>query len=62
MTAIGIQDSGPGFDVERVLGEARGVECLRGRGLQLIRQLSDGFAWQADGRGLSVEFRWSAQA
>ncbi|WP_213663794.1 fused response regulator/phosphatase [Stutzerimonas stutzeri] len=59
---IGIQDSGTGFDVERALGEARGVECLRGRGLQLIRQLSDGFAWQADGRGLSVEFRWSAQA
>src|SRR5690606_14176546 len=59
---IGIQDSGPGFDVAHVLGERHGVDSLRGRGLRLIRQLSDGFDWQADGRGLSVEFRWSAHA
>ncbi|MCW3150305.1 fused response regulator/phosphatase [Stutzerimonas stutzeri] len=59
---IGIQDSGPGFDVAHVLGERHGVDSLCGRGLRLIRQLSDGFDWQADGRGLSVEFRWSAHA
>ncbi len=59
---IAISDSGTGFDVARALQARHCGQCLSGRGLHLVRQLSDEFAWQADGRGLSVEFAWVAEA
>lgn len=55
-----VEDSGPGFDPAR-LASARD-DALCGRGLALVRELSDGFAYGADGRGVSVEFCWSAEA
>lgn len=57
---IRVEDSGPGFDPDEV--DAAGDEALCGRGLGLVRQLSDGFGLCADGRGVSVEFCWSAEA
>ncbi|HCH78455.1 MAG TPA: fused response regulator/phosphatase, partial [Pseudomonas sp.] len=59
---IGISDSGSGFDVSRALQAQFGSDRFSGRGLHLVRQLSDRFDWQSDGRGLSVEFAWQAEA
>ena len=58
---IGISDSGSGFDVVRALHARLACDRFSGRGLHLVRQLSDGFEWQADGRSLSVEFIWQAE-
>ncbi|MDX5373831.1 MAG: fused response regulator/phosphatase [Pseudomonadaceae bacterium] len=57
---ISVQDSGSGFDVDRALGREPVRGCLSGRGLRLVRQLADQCQWSADGRGATVEFRWSA--
>ncbi|MCF7202754.1 ATP-binding SpoIIE family protein phosphatase [Pseudomonas oligotrophica] len=58
---IGIRDSGAGFDVVRVLAEDYRPAGLGGRGLRLVRQLSDSL--EHDGAdGLIVEFRWGARA
>lgn len=59
---IDIQDSGAGFDVEQALAAQSRDTGLAGRGLRLIEQLADRFCWQPDGRGLSVEFHWTADA
>ena len=59
---ISIDDSGAGFDVTRALQGQLGSDRFSGRGLHLVRQLSDGFDWQSDGRGLSVEFVWRPDA
>ncbi|MEO4048364.1 SpoIIE family protein phosphatase [Pseudomonas sp. CAU 1711] len=57
---ISVQDSGGGFDVARALGREPERGCLSGRGLRLVRQLADQCQWSTDGRGVTVEFRWSA--
>ncbi|EMJ9963727.1 ATP-binding protein, partial [Pseudomonas aeruginosa] len=54
--------SGEGFDVERALNAVERQERLCGRGLRLIRELSDRCQWSADGKVVSVEFFWSPQA
>lgn len=59
---ISVSDSGIGFDVPRALDAVPDRARLSGRGLRLIRELSDGLQWSEDGRRLSVEFRWSRQA
>ena len=59
---ICIDDSGAGFDVKKALQVQLGTDRFSGRGLHLVRRLSDGFGWQSDGRGLSVEFVWQAEA
>lgn len=57
---VEVEDSGPGFDPARLM--AARDDALCGRGLALVRELSDGFAYGPDGRGVSVEFCWSAEA
>ena len=59
---IDVQDSGAGFAVVDALGLQPGAGCLSGRGLRLVRQLTHQCQWADDGRGVSVEFRWTAQA
>lgn len=59
---IGVRDSGPGFDVQQALSKQYCAECLGGRGLRMIRQLSERFHWQPDGKGMSVEFHWTGHA
>ncbi len=59
---IGVRDSGAGFDIARALAEQPATGKLSGRGLALVRELSDGCAADADGRGVSVEFRWRREA
>jgi len=56
---IGVQDSGAGFDVADALARQQDCGGLSGRGLRLIRQLTDQCHWLSDGRGAVVEFRWS---
>ncbi|MHC8355158.1 SpoIIE family protein phosphatase [Pseudomonas sp. LB3P81] len=59
---IRVEDSGKGFDVERVM--ARPVDGVRlsGRGVSLIRQLSRNASWSDEGRSARVEFSWEALA
>ena len=57
---VRVEDSGPGFDPSAVVAALD--EALCGRGLALVRQLSDAFGCSADGQGVSVEFCWSAGA
>lgn len=59
---VGVRDSGPGFDVQRVLDRQYSAEELGGRGLRMIQQLSERFYSSPDGKHLSVEFHWSAHA
>ncbi|MGK9064972.1 ATP-binding SpoIIE family protein phosphatase [Stutzerimonas chloritidismutans] len=59
---ICVSDSGPGFDVAEVLSKQYCPESLGGRGLRMIRQLTERFSWDAEGKVLSVEFHWGAHA
>lgn len=59
---VRVEDSGGGFDPVSALDATCATDSLSGRGLRLIRQLTDQCQWQADGRGVSVEFCWKAQA
>jgi serine phosphatase RsbU (regulator of sigma subunit)/CheY-like chemotaxis protein len=59
---IRVEDSGKGFDVERVMGRPADGVRLSGRGISLIRQLSHNASWYDDGRSARVEFFWEALA
>ncbi|NQD91234.1 fused response regulator/phosphatase [Pseudomonas sp. CrR25] len=59
---VRVEDSGPGFDGQAILDRQLHVDGLCGRGLALVRQLSQRCTWPADGRGVSVEFSWPAKA
>lgn len=59
---IDVQDSGQGFDVDRVLARPLDADRLSGRGLSLVRQLSHQSCWADDGRSVRVEFFWEALA
>lgn len=59
---IGVRDSGPGFDVQRALNKQYCPSRLGGRGLRMIRQLSERFYWEPDGKVLNVEFHWTGHA
>lgn len=59
---VRVEDSGEGFDVGAVLASQQAAGSLCGRGLTLVRQLSDRCQWSGDGKTVSVEFFWSAQA
>jgi serine phosphatase RsbU (regulator of sigma subunit)/DNA-binding response OmpR family regulator len=59
---VRVEDSGPGFDGKAILEQQLEVDRLCGRGLALVRQLSERCTWPADGQGVSVEFSWAAGA
>lgn len=59
---VRVEDSGSGFDGRAILERQLHVDRLCGRGLALVRQLSERCTWPEDGRGISVEFSWSAGA
>ncbi|KAB0506578.1 ATP-binding SpoIIE family protein phosphatase [Pseudomonas moorei] len=60
--AIRVEDSGKGFDVERVLERPLDPVRLSGRGVSLIRQLGRNASWSDNGRSARVEFYWEALA
>ena len=59
---IRVEDSGKGFDVDRVMARPLDGTRLSGRGVSLIRQLSRNANWSDDGRSARVEFFWEALA
>jgi len=59
---IRVEDSGAGFDVDRVLALPAADHELAGRGLNLVRELSQCSHWSEDGRTACVEFSWEALA
>ncbi|WP_285425864.1 MULTISPECIES: fused response regulator/phosphatase [unclassified Pseudomonas] len=59
---ISVQDSGAGFDACHVLSLPPAVNQLSGRGLSLVKQLSDRCQWTDGGRTASVEFAWEGLA
>ena len=59
---IEVQDSGGGFDVERVLSSPAQEQAFSGRGLNLVRRLSRNAQWLDGGRRARVEFAWEVQA
>lgn len=59
---IRVEDSGKGFDVDRVLERPVDPVRLSGRGVNLIRQLGHNASWSDDGRSARVEFFWEALA
>ncbi|EXF93869.1 chemotaxis protein CheY [Pseudomonas fluorescens HK44] len=59
---VEVEDSGAGFDVQRVMTRPVDAGRLSGRGVCLIRQLSHNASWSDNGRRARVEFSWEAQA
>lgn len=59
---VRVEDSGKGFDVARVMERPVDDVRLSGRGVSLIRQLSDRASWSDNGRSARVEFFWEALA
>lgn len=59
---VRVEDSGGGFDKQALMEQQLHADRLFGRGLALIRQLSERCTLADDGRGVSVEFSWSAEA
>ena len=59
---ITVEDSGKGFDAQALILREMRLDGLSGRGLALIRQLSERCRGSADGQGISVEFSWSPDA
>jgi len=55
---IEVRDSGAGFDVARVLSGQRQGQAFSGRGLSLVRSLSQGAEWLEGGRCARVVFCW----
>ena len=59
---VRVEDSGPGFDGQAILERQMRLDDLCGRGLALVRQLSERCSWPADGQGVCVEFAWQLEA
>jgi two-component system, HptB-dependent secretion and biofilm response regulator len=55
-----VEDSGAGFDPHAVPAPQAGGVVLCGRGMALVRQLTESCSYSADGRSVSVEFLWAA--
>jgi CheY-like chemotaxis protein len=55
---VEVQDSGAGFDVERVLARQPAVQGFSGRGLDLVRRMGCQACWLEGGRLARVEFEW----
>ncbi|WP_330209729.1 ATP-binding SpoIIE family protein phosphatase [Pseudomonas sp. AM4(2022)] len=60
--SLRLEDSGQGFDVEQELARPVDIDRLSGRGLSLVRQLSNAVRWSDGGRSVCVEFCWEALA
>ena len=53
-----VEDSGAGFDPLAVPAPQSGNVVLCGRGMALVRQLTDNCRYSADGRSVCVDFVW----
>ncbi|KIP96734.1 MULTISPECIES: fused response regulator/phosphatase [Pseudomonas] len=57
-----VEDNGKGFDPLAILARQHPAGGLSGRGMSLVRDLSERSSWSADGRRVTVEFSWPAEA
>jgi anti-sigma regulatory factor (Ser/Thr protein kinase) len=57
-----VEDSGAGFDPQLLLPQPDDASRLSGRGLALVRQLSECCQWGDGEPGVCVEFSWKAGA
>jgi CheY-like chemotaxis protein len=57
-----VEDSGNGFDANTILALPPVGHELYGRGLGLVRQLTERAYWSPDGSTASVEFSWEGMA
>lgn len=55
---IAVSDSGPGFDIGRIAPALAAQESLAGRGMALIRGLTDRCEWLDNGRRVVIEMGW----
>ncbi|CAM3104973.1 fused response regulator/phosphatase [Pseudomonas floridensis] len=55
---LSVEDSGNGFDAQRVVEKVPAVDGLYGRGIRLVCELSRQARWSMDGRIACVEFSW----
>jgi CheY-like chemotaxis protein len=60
--SVQVEDSGQGFNIDTILALPPVVNELYGRGLALVRELSDMASWSSDGRTARVEFCWGEKA
>jgi CheY-like chemotaxis protein len=60
--SLRVEDSGSGFDADTILASLPVANGLYGRGLALVRELSDRSYWSPDGRTACVEFTWGEMA
>ncbi|WP_349971856.1 fused response regulator/phosphatase [Pseudomonas caspiana] len=60
--SVQVEDSGHGFNIDTILALPPVVDELYGRGLALVRELTDKASWSNDGRTASVEFCWGEKA
>jgi CheY-like chemotaxis protein len=59
---IRVEDSGQGFDAQKVLMTPPSVDGLYGRGVRLVCELGEQARWSADGRVACVEFSWDGMS
>lgn len=59
--SVQVEDSGNGFNIDTILALPPTLNELYGRGLALVRELSDEASWSEDGRIARVEFCWGAK-
>jgi hypothetical protein len=55
---VRVEDSGSGFNAPQLSMHPRDAHSLSGRGLALVRQLSERCSWVDGEPGVSVEFSW----
>ena len=55
-----VEDSGAGFDPQAVPAPQGGGVVLCGRGMALVRQLTDNCCYSPDGRSVSADYVWTA--
>jgi signal transduction histidine kinase len=56
--SIEVRDSGAGFDVEQVLARPAHEQGFSGRGVNLVRRLSQQAQWLEGGRCARIQIRW----
>ncbi|QXI19280.1 ATP-binding SpoIIE family protein phosphatase [Pseudomonas hamedanensis] len=59
---VRVEDSGKGFDVDRIMERPLDAVRLSGRGVSLVRQLGHNARWSDQGRSARVEFFWEIEA
>ena len=55
---VGVEDTGPGFDFEKVMAQPVDETALGGRGIQLVRSVCEEFAYLESGNCVETIYAW----